>query len=494
MRGRWKVFVACTPTIMIHGMDFTMINVALPSMGVRLSAELADLQWVVAAFALAMVSLLPTSAAIGDFYGRRRVLLLGYGMLAAGAVTAWSATSMAVLLPGRIAQGIGMGLGFPNSLAMVALAFPREQQGRALGLWTAISSVVFTIGPIAGGWLVESFGFHAVFVPVSVVAAIGAAGTLMWIPTDRTSRAGRLDVAGIALGTGALSLISYALIEGGRGGFGRPFIVAALVGGLWCAGWFALHELRVDEPMLDMRLIRRPSFGPVLLTVFALHATTVAAIFFLTIYLQALRGFSPWTTGLIMLAFSGMVLVGAPIGGYLTDRIGFRATVVVALPVMGIAALLLGRSGPATPIGGYLLWGLALTGGITGALFVAASAAAVSGVPEAQTSAAAASLSASRQLGGVFGITLFGALGAIVTRARFRSAIGNPQDVAEHVSSMNFGVVPEGVDRALAAAASDASFFAFGAVMIVIGVGALVVGGLVLRLLFRKVPGPPSVP
>ena len=171
MRRRWKVVVACTPAIVIQGLDVTMVTLALPLMGVALSAQLADLQWVVASFALAMVSLLPTSAAIGDLYGRRRALLMGYGMLALGSALAWSASSIGVLIMGRIGQGIGMALGAPNSFALVGLAFPRGERGRALGLWTAISSVVFTVSPVAAGWLVESFGFNAVFAPSLLFAA-----------------------------------------------------------------------------------------------------------------------------------------------------------------------------------------------------------------------------------------------------------------------------------------------------------------------------------
>ena len=485
VRSRWKVFVACTPTIMIQGFEVSMINIALPSIGGRMSAELADLQWVVAAFALALVSLLPTSAAIGDLYGRRRALLAGYGVFALGTVVAWSATSMSVLLPGRIAQGVGMGLGAPNSLAMVALAFPPEKRGRALGLWTAISSVGFTISPILGGWLVESFGFSAVFLPFLLVAAVGAAGTWLWMPADPRRQAGKIDLRGIALGTGALSLLCYGLIEGGRGGFGQASIGAALVVGVSCAVWFARHELRVEHPMLDLRLMRRPSFGPVLVATFALNAAGVPLIFLLNIYLQALRGFSPSATGWFMMSFSATALLGALIGGHVTDRIGFRMPVAVALPVMGLAAFLLAAAGPTGPVGVYVPVAMGLAGAVSGAFFVAVGAAAVRRVPEEQTSAAAAALSAFRQLGGVVGITLFGAMATIVARARFRGAIAGREDAVARASSVSFGVVPEGADQALAAASADASFFAHTVVMAVIGAGALAVGGGILLSLFK---------
>ncbi len=489
MRLRWKVVVACTPAIVIQGLDVTMINLALPSMGEELSAQLADLQWIVAGFALAMVSVLPMSAAIGDMYGRRRALLLGYGILAFGSALAWSATSIAVLVGGRIAQGIGMALGAPNSFAMVGLSFPREERGRALGLWTAISSVVFTMSPLAGGWLVESFGFNAVFVPSLAFAVIGGTGTWMWMPADAPRQRRPLDPAGVALATGAVSLLSYGLIEGGRDGFWRPSIVAALGCGLLCAAWFARHELVVEHPMLDLRLIRRPPFGHVLLASFALHTATGASIFLLTIYLQALRGFSPWATAHVMLAFSGMALIGSPISGYVTDRRGFRFPVAVAVPAIGLSALAMGLAGRAGPVAGYLLPAMGLAGAVNGAFFVGAGAAAVTRIPEERTSTAAASLSVSRHLGSAFGIAVFGALATLVAKARFRSAIAGRRDAAAQVSSMSFGTAPEGVDGALTAAHSDASLFAFGVVMIVIGAGALVVGALLVRLLLAKGAG-----
>ena len=486
MRRRWKVLVACTPAIVIQGLDLTMINLALPSMGVALSAQLADLQWVVAAFALAMVSLLPTSAAIGDLYGRRRALLIGYAMLALGTALAWSAMSIAVLLLGRVAQGIGMALGAPNSFAMVALSFPEGERGRALGLWTGISAVAFTISPVAGGWLVESFGFNAVFAPLFFIALVGGLGTLMWMPADPPRDRGRLDLVGMALATGAASLLSFGLIEGGRAGFGRPSIMAALAIGLLCAGWFIRHELRVEVPMLDLRLIRRPPFGQVLVASFALNAATGTLIFFLTIYLQALRGLSPWATAYVMLAYSGMALIGAPAAGYFTDRRGFRLPVGIAVPAVGVSALLMSLAGRGMPETGYLLAAMGLAGAVHGAFFVGAGAAAVSTFPEHRTSTGAASLSVSRHLGSGFGIAVFGALATLVAQTRFRSAIADGRDAAAQVSSMSFGVAPEGVDGALAAAHSEASLFAFGVVMIVIGACALAVGGLVARMLAAK--------
>lgn len=487
MRRKWRVLVACTPAIIIQGLDVTMINLALPSMGVGLSAELADLQWVVAAFALAMVSLLPTSAAIGDLYGRRRALLLGYGIMAAGAVLAWSATSIAVLVAGRIAQGIGLALGAPNSFAIVALSFPQEERGRALGLWTAISAVAFTLSPIVAGWLVESFGFNAVFIPLFLFAAIGGAGTVMWLPVDPPRHRGRLDLGGMAVATGALALLSYGLIEGGRDGFGRPSIVAALVLGLTCAGWFTRHELRIERPMLDLRLMSRPPFAQVVLASFALHTASGALIFFLTIYLQALLGYSAWDTAYVMLAYSVMALIGSPVAGYLSDRKGFWLPVAVAAPAIGLSALLMSLAGLASPMIAYLVVAMALAGAVHGGFFVGAGAAASTRVPEDRTSTAGASLSVSRHLGSGFGIAVFGALATLVTRARIRTAgVAIPQDTETPVSSMSFGAPPDGVDGALAVAHADASLAAFTVVMAVIGVFALAVGGLVVRLLRTK--------
>ena len=483
MRNRWKVFVACTATVMIQGLDVVMVNLALPSIGDRLSAELADLQWVVTATALALVSLLPMGGAFGDLYGRRRVLLVGYGFLMAGAVMGWSATSMGLLLTARVAQGVGMALGFPNSLAMVVLAFPQEARGRAVAVWAVLSSTMFAISPVVGGSLVAAFGFNAIFVPVFGIAVVGAIATATWMPRDRPIRERALDVRGIALGTGALSLLSYALIEGGRGGFGRAVIVIVLAVGLWCAGWFVRHELRVAHPMLDLRLIRRASIGPILLVTFVLYAATNAVIFLMAIYLQALRGLSPWTAGLVMAAFSTAVLAGAPVGGYLQYRVGFRRPAVTVLPVLAVATFILGQAGPSTHMAGYVAIGLALVGLLNGVFFVISSSTAVSRAPEEQSSSAAASLPAARQLGGVFGVTLSGTLATIVTRARLRSVLPETDEIAEHISNISFGVVPEGVDRVVAAASSEAAYFGYAMVMIAISVCAVVLAWVALRLL-----------
>ena len=486
MRARWRVFVACTPTSMIQGLDVAMVNLALPSISVRLSADLADLQWVVAAYALALVSLLPTSGALGDMYGRRRVMLVGYGLLMGGAVMAWSATSMAMLLPARVAQGAGMALGFPNSLAMLALAFRPERRGRAVAVWTVISSAVFATGPVVGGALVGAFGFNSIFVPVVALAAAGAAGTWRWLGGDHGRREGTLDVWGIVLGTGAVSLLSYGLIEGGRGGFARPLIVAVLGAGLWCATWFVRHESRVEHAMLDVRLMRKAWLGPVLLVTFVLYAATNAVIFVMAIYLQSMRGLSPWMAGLVMLALSGSGLVGAPLGGYLYDRAGFRKPVLTVLPLLALAALTMGQAGPGAPLAGYVAVGLALVGMLNGYFFVISSASVVSRAPEAQASAASASLPAARQLGGVFGVTMAGALASVVTRARLRSSLPDTGPAAEAISAVSFGVVPDGTDHVVAGAATDAAFFAYTVVMMAVAAAALVGAVTLFVLLVRR--------
>ena len=480
--------MACTAATMIQSVDVGMVNVALPSIGDRLSAELADLQWVVTATALALVSLLPAGGALGDLYGRRRVLLVGYVFLMAGAVLGWSATSMALLLVARVAQGVGIALGFPNSLAMVALSFPPEARGRAVAVWTVISSTMFAISPVAGGAVVAALGFNAIFVPVFAIAAIGAIGTVLWMPPDRPVRERTLDLKGIALGTGALSLLSYGLIEGGRSGFGRVLIVAGLAGGMWCAAWFVRHELRVADPMLDLRWMGRASIGPILLVTFVLYTATNAVIFLMAIYLQGLRGLSPWTAGLVMLAFSVAVLAGAPVGGYLQDRVGFQGPVIAVLPVLAVAACLLGLAGPGTPLVGYVAAGLVLVGLLNGVFFVISSATAVTSAPDGQTSSAAASLPATRQFGGVFGVTVSGVIATIMTRLRLRSLLPETREAAGYVSDIGFGVVPEGADRMALAAASEAAYFGYTAVMIAIAGCAAVLSVVVLRLLPRLNP------
>ena len=478
--------MACTAATMIQSVDVGMVNVALPSIGEDLSAELADLQWVVTATALALVSLLPAGGALGDLYGRRRVLLIGYGFLMAGAALGWTATSMTLLLAARVAQGVGLALGFPNSLAMVALSFPQEARGRAVAVWTVLSSTMFAISPVAGGSVVAAFGFNAIFVPVFAIAAVGAVGTVMWMPRDRPIRERALDVKGIALGTGALFLLSYGLIEGGRSGFGRVLIIAGLAGGLWCAAWFVRHELRVAHPMLDLRWMRRVSIGPILLVSFVLYAATNAVIFLMTIYLQVLRGLSPWTAGLVMVAFSVAVLAGAPIGGYLQDRVGFRGPVTAVLPVLAVAGCLLGLAGSASPLAGYVMVGLVLVGLVNGVFFVISSTTAVSTAPEAQTSSAAASLPATRQLGGVFGVTVSGAIATIVARYRLRSLLPETGETVAYISDISFGVVPEGADRVAAAATSDAAYYGHTVVMLTMAGCAAVLAVVVLGLLPRR--------
>ncbi|MEY2489379.1 MAG: hypothetical protein QOC70_1321, partial [Verrucomicrobiota bacterium] len=202
--------------------DGTVVNVALPALQTDLNASLADLQWVIEAYALLLAALLLVGGSLGDRYGRRRIFLIGVAVFAAASVWCGLAASIGQLIIARAAQGFGAALLVPGSLAIISSAFREEERGRAIGTWSGFSAITAAIGPVLGGWLIDHVSWRAVFfinIPVAIVVIVIA---LRHVPESIGSAKGRLDWGGALLTTVSLGALVLALIESSRLTFAHP--------------------------------------------------------------------------------------------------------------------------------------------------------------------------------------------------------------------------------------------------------------------------------
>jgi EmrB/QacA subfamily drug resistance transporter len=327
-------------------LDSTVVNVALPAIADGLNAGLAGQQWVVEAYMLTLVSLLLVGGSLGDQFGRRRVYVIGLAAFGVTSVLCALAPSVELLIGARALQGVAGALLVPGSLAIVAATFEGAARGKAVGTWTAWTGIAVVVGPAGGGALVEALSWRAIFwVNIPLIAATVAL-CLRSVRESRDPGAFRgVDRLGIALSAAGLGGPVFALIEQPAHGWGDPIVWAPLIAGVACFALFLLREARIRHPMLDLALFRIRNFRVANLTTFAAYAGLIAALFFITIFLQQVGGYSPLEAGLATTPVSLILFVLSPRWGRLASGSGPRLPMSLGPVVGGLGLIMLLRVG-----------------------------------------------------------------------------------------------------------------------------------------------------
>jgi EmrB/QacA subfamily drug resistance transporter len=327
-------------------LDATVVNVALPSISDDLDAGLAGQQWVVEAYMLTMVSLLLVGGSLGDQFGRRRMFVTGLIAFGATSVLCAIAPSDEFLVAARALQGIAGALLVPGSLAIVAATFEGEARGKAVGTWTAWTGIATVLGPAGGGALIGLLSWRAIFwVNLPLVAATVFI-TLRGVEESSDPDAFRgIDWVGIVLSAAGLGGPVFALIEQPTRGWGDPLVRVPMIAGVACFALFLLYEARAKQPMLDLGLFRIRNFSVANATTFATYAGLIGGIFFVSLFLQQVAGYSPLEAGLATTPISVMLFLLSPRFGRLASGSGPRLPMTAGPIVGGLGLLLMLRLG-----------------------------------------------------------------------------------------------------------------------------------------------------
>ncbi|MHB1293551.1 MAG: MFS transporter [Anaerolineae bacterium] len=310
--------------------DSAAVSVALPVLQTDLEATAAAAQWVVEINGLFLAALLLVGGALGDRLGRRRVFAVG--ALLFGLASGWAglAQTTGQLILARAVGGIGGALLVPGSLAIINAAFTRERLGRAIGTWTAATSIISAMGTVLGGWLTGGISWRAVFGINVPLAAITLALTFVWVQESRSEdAAGRIDLKGAALAIVALGALVYGLIESPVRGLGDPLIVAGFIVGLLALGAFLWREARAPWPMLPLGLFRVRAFAGTNVLTFFLYAALWGVTFYLPFNLIQVQGYSALAAGAATVPFVLVIFLLSRWSGALVDRFGPRMPLMV---------------------------------------------------------------------------------------------------------------------------------------------------------------------
>ncbi|HWD09856.1 MAG TPA: MFS transporter [Actinomycetota bacterium] len=420
LRRRWWTLAVLCLSIFIVFVGNSSLNVTLPTLARDLRATTSQLQWVVALYSLVFAGLLFTTGAIGDRFGRKGALQLGFLLFLAGAGMATLSHSMWELIACRGVMGAGAAFIMPSTLSILINVFPPRERPKAIAIWASIVGAAGAMGPVASGWLLGRYWWGSVFfinIPVIVLAL--ASGHFL-VPKSRDPQHARLDPVGGLLSTLGIVALVYALIQAPDQGWLAGATLAAFGLAAATLGAFVAWELHHGEPMLDMRYFKNPAFstgtGGMILVFLAMYGV----IFLLTQYFQLVVGYSALSAAVRMLPIAAIMLIVSPQTPRLSQRFGAHQTVAAGMGLLGIGLLAIIGVGTKADYPYVLLCLLPVVTGM--ALSMSPMTASImSAVPPRRAGAGSAMNDATRELGAAFGVAVLGSLAA----SRYGGQIGH---------------------------------------------------------------------
>ena len=460
-------------SLMVIGVDNTILNVALPTLVRDLGATTSQLQWIVDSYTLVFAGLLLTAGSLGDRFGRRRALSIGLVVFGAGSVASALAGSAEQLILTRALMGVGGALIMPATLSIISNVFtvPAER-GRAIAVWAGFSAMGIAIGPLSGGWLLEHFWWGSVFMVNIPIVILALTGGRLFVPESKDPAPRGLDPLGALLSIVGLVALVWAIIEAPVHGWTDPSTLSAfLVAAVFIAGFIA-WERRTDHPMLDVRFFANPRFSAASTAVTMVFFALFGSTFLQTQYLQFVLGYSAFEAGLRVGPVALVLMVTAPLSARLVERVGTKYIVAAGLAIVSLSLVVLSF---ATVTSGYLpvLASILILGLGMGMTMAPATESIMGSLPRAKAGVGSAVNDTTRQIGGALGVAILGSLLA----STYASSLGDAVPAAAKASVGAALDLARGLGGAEGAslAASARSAYVDG-----MGVGVLVAAGVAL--------------
>ncbi|GAA0359605.1 MFS transporter [Actinoallomurus spadix] len=408
-RRRWWTLTGVALATFMTYLDNNVVNVALPSIQRDLHLSLSGLEWIVSSYILVFSGLMLVGGRLGDVYGRRRLFLTGLVIFTGASLLAGIANDETTLIIARVLQGVGASLSAPSTLAIISSTFPdKRERSRAVGVWSAVSALALALGPLTGGLISDHWHWGWIFlinVPVGVVTIAIIAVSMR--DTEAVRR--RLDLPGLLTSAVALFSVTYALIEGSDRGWTSALILGAFGLAAAAAAAFIVIETRAADPMVDLSMFRNRVFsggaGAMVLWGFGV----MGVYLFTAMYLQNILGFSPTEAGASIVPMALTMIVITPFAGSVARRLGTHRTVAGGLTLLVTGLVMVAFVGEGAHfmdlMPAFLLFGVG-----SGFTMMPLTDAMIGMLPPDRAGAASGVLNATREVSGLLGVTIIGAI------------------------------------------------------------------------------------
>ena len=406
-RKWWTLIAVCTGVFMLL-LDITIVNVALPDIQRAFGASLSDLQWTIDAYALTLAAFLLTAGSLADLLGRRLLFAIGLIIFTSGSLACGLANDSLFLVIARACQGVGGAIMFATSLALIAQSFQGRERAIAFGLLGAITGVGVAVGPVLGGVLTSASWRWIFFVNIPIgVAALFV--TLTQVEESRNPFARRPDVPGFLSFSGGLAALVFGLIRSAPDGWGSTTVVVSLAAAAVLLSAFVAVEIAQREPMFDLRLLRKPTFGGGLLAALAVNGSLFSLLTYLVLYFQQSLGLSASQTGVRFLPLTVAIFIASGIAGRLSEHVPTRALIAPGFALIGTGLLLM-RGITVGSSWTHLLAGMIVAGIGAGFVNVPLAATAIGIVEPARAGMASGVNTTFRQVGTATGVAVLGSI------------------------------------------------------------------------------------
>ncbi len=406
---RWLILGVLCFSLLVIVLDNSILNVALPSIVRELDATNTQLQWIVDSYTLVFAGLLLTAGSLGDRFGRRPALQVGFALFGLGSLASAMSTSPNMLIFSRAFMGIGGAFIMPATLSIITNVFPTRERGKAIGIWAATAGLGAALGPLTGGFLLEHFYWGSVFLVNLPIVIFGLVAGVFLIPDSKDPSAPRLDPIGAVLSIIGLAMVLFAIIEAPRNGWTDPVTVVCFLVGAAVLTAFAWWELHSSHPMLDFNFFRNPRFSAassaITLTFFAMFGS----LFLFSQYLQFVLGYTPLQTGIRLLAVAIPMMIVAPLSPRFVHRFGTKYVVAAGMSFSTIGLILLSFL-TADSTYPQLVWRLVILSCGLALTMAPATESIMGSLPLAKAGVGSAVNDTTRQVGGALGVAVLGSV------------------------------------------------------------------------------------
>jgi EmrB/QacA subfamily drug resistance transporter len=496
-RRKWIILAVLIVSLVAIVLDNTVLNVALKTISeprVGLGASQSQLEWAINSYTLVFAGLLFTFGVIGDRIGRKRMLTIGLTLFGLASLVSSYAQTPTELIWARAAMGLGGAAVMPQTLSIITNTFEPAERPRAIGIWASAVGVAIAIGPVTGGLLLDHFWWGSVFLINVPLTAAGVVAILVAVPESKSPMPERIDLPGVLLSIAGLVLLVYGIIRGGElGSWLHGSVLGPIAGGLAVLASFCWYEARTDHPALDVRLFRNPRLSAASAAIALSFFAMTGAYFFMSFYLQNVRGYSPLHAGLLTTPVAVGQLATASRSPLLVKRFGAKLVAAGGLAIVTAALIGYHSLTVTTPI--VLLAAMFLVQGIgMGIVMPTATESVMSVIPRERGGAGSAITNISRQVAVALGVAVLGSILAQAYRSRLTPDLAVLPPGARTAATQSVAATQAAADHLGAAggrllAAADQSFVQAMHITTLIGAAIAAVGAVLIAV---WMPGRPT--